>query len=205
VMLAKAGFDDEDFAVLANSDPDRVCNVTISEASIRYRSVDEKRQMLMDLANSPNPQIAGPKLLKALADIDQAATDDDRHMRQKLTKLVSNVLRGEEDWVPLPLGGDYNDWCLMYLRQAVVDKAALRDPAIQQRLIVAIQAQTQMGLQEAIASDPTLALQQAQQSMDQEAAMAQAQATQAEAQPQQAQPENVGQLMDMLSAAGQAA
>lgn len=204
-MLTEHGFDEDDMAVVLQSDPEYPsCGLTISESSIKYRSTDERRAQIMELANSTNPAIMGMELRKALADLDQDATDDDRHIRQALQKDIARFLNTPgQQWEPMPLGV-YNDWCLMYLRRALFDRAAKRNPETRQRVAAAIQLQEQAALQEALATDPKLALQQQQMAMDQQAAAMQAQA-QTEAAPAAAPPENVGQLLDQLAGASSAA
>jgi len=142
--LVQDGFDEQDLAVLVQSDENEPCrNITVSDASIRYRSADQKRQDLLGL--SQQQAIDPVTLRKGLAELDFAVSDDDKMMRQEIEKKVMRLLRGEP-WVPLPLG-EYNGWCLSSLRRALFDRACKDNPAVMQAVMQAIQMQEQQELQ----------------------------------------------------------
>lgn len=200
-LLSRAGLDDEDFGMLLNADPKALpVTLTINKSLVRMESAESKQQRLMDLSQLPNTPLTGDDVRRQLADMDMPAMEEDRCVRDNVSKMVLRVEMGEE-WRILPLG-KYNDWAIQALRRAMFTAAkpsvARRDPGMFDRISRAIIAQTQAGIQEQLNSDPqvVMAREQQQAAMQQQAAQqgheAQMQASQqaADAQSQPAEEAN---------------
>lgn len=191
--LDEEEFDEQDLSVLLQSDPRYpTCGIDIAEGNIRYRSANEQRS---DLANTLQTQAIGPNQFRqGMAELDSAVTPQDRHMQREIDKAVTMTLMGQ-DWQVLPLG-EYGEWAVQSLRRALFDRRAKRDPMVRQKIAEAIQMQTQANVQEALASNPEVAL--AQMQAEQQAAAAQP----APAQPEMPPPATVGEAMDRMMGAG---
>lgn len=194
-MCDEEGFDEQDLATIMQADPKYpTCNMTISSSSIRYRSPDEVKASLMELATMAQPAIDPPSLRKALADLDMPVSEDDKHMRQEIGKAITLLLRGQP-WEPLPLGPEYGKWCITELERALFDRKARNNPSVRALVAQALTAQQQIMVQQQIQSDPNLVVQQQQAAMQ-----AQQQAQQPPEQEQEQQPQNIGDMIDQLAA-----
>lgn len=206
-MVREEGFDDQDLAVVLQSDPMYpTCGTVVQESSIRYRSPEEKRGTILELATTQTadgkPLMSREELRRGLAQLDMSASDDDQYMGQQINKMVARCVQGEE-WQPIRLG-DYNKWCLTALQREVVSKECQRDPATRDRISRAYDTQFQIAVQDAMASDPEVVAAQQLQAQAEAAAMQQAQMqaqTQAAATEQEAapKPQNIGEIVDELA------
>lgn len=136
-QLARIGFDENDFAVIAEADPDNLPEIRVRESSIRYQSKEQKEQRLW--AAVDRQALAPEKLRIALADMDIALDDNDKAFQIEAQKAAARVLEGEE-WEPVTLG-EYAPMFLTAFRRATFDKKAVYDPATKARLEQAIQDQ----------------------------------------------------------------
>lgn len=160
--LDEAGYDDQDRMVLLTTDPAYpACSITVTESSIRYRSLMEKRA---DLNDALAAQALSPDAYReAMAELSVAVTPKDKHMQQQLSKLVATLVEGQP-WEPIPLG-EFGSWCLSLMRQALLDRRVRKQPQIRQMIVQAIQAQTLMNTQEAMAANPETQLAREQATM----------------------------------------
>ena len=168
-MLDEEGFDQEDVARILQTDPlYPTCGVNLDESSVRYVSTDEKRQTLTAALTAQ--AITPSDYARAMAEYDMPITQEDRFMRTELEKSVDRLIQGEP-WTPVPLG-KYNDWCLSCLMRAQYDQRIRFNQDAKDRVAQAIQAQEQVAVQQALATNPEYQMQM------QQAQMAQAQAAQ---------------------------
>lgn len=167
--LARRGFTEQDFMVLAESDPyDLGMTVKVRQSSVRNRSHESRRN---DLTTAlVNQAIDASTFRRGMATLDTPIVEDDKVMEREASKAAARVVRGEP-WVAIPLGPD-TDTFLSAFRRALVDPRAQRDPQIVEMLKQAIMDQTAMRTQEMFASDPNLQLQQQQQEQQAMAAAA---------------------------------
>jgi len=195
--LDEDGFDEQDIAILLNADPIYpTCGIKISEGNIRYRSANEKKADLVTSAT--NQQITPLAYRRGLAELDNEVLPEDKYMRQELEKAAARLLNGEP-WTPMPLG-EHNEWCLSILRRAQFDRKSKANPQILALVQQAIQAQVQIGVQEQMASDPNIIMQQQQAQMQAEQ---QAQQQQEEAgEGEEDQPQTIADVVDRMSRAG---
>lgn len=204
-MAVEQGFKDDAFTCVLEADPNYpTCNLTISSASVRYRSPDEVKADLMSLATTLGPDgkpaVGGMDLRLAFAEMGIPAMELDKHMEQELSGRVTLTLRGQP-WVPVRIG-PFNPWCLTILHRATLDRKAQENPQIAAMIDQAIQIQQQLGMQDSLATNPELALQQAQMQSQERQAQMQAQATAQEpAEGEQAPPANIGAMLDQMAAA----
>lgn len=166
-MLDEEGFDQQDISVLLEADPYYpACGIKLDESSVRYTSVNERRQTLTSAltAQAITPDVYA----QGMAELDQALTLQDKYMKQQIDKRVNRCLLGEP-WIPMPMGA-YNTWCINSLTKAQFDDRVAMDPMAQQRLAQGIQAQQQMMMQEQMATNPEIQMQMmmAQQQAPQE-------------------------------------
>lgn len=155
-MLDEEGFDQQDISVLLEADPYYpACGIKLDESSVRYTSVNERRQTLTSAltAQAITPDVYA----QGMAELDQALTLQDKYMKQQIDKRVNRCLLGEP-WVPMPMGA-YNTWCINSLTKAQFDDRVAMDPMAQQRLAQGIQAQQQMMMQEQMATNPEIQMQ----------------------------------------------
>lgn len=143
--LHRAGFDEDDFAVISETDENYpACTITLRESSIRYRSLEEKTKPLWDAVTA---QAIEPKMLRsALASLDIPLDSNDRAMYANAQKAVRRVILGAE-WTPIMLG-EWSDMFLDAFRMGLFDKRARNNPATTDRLQRAIQSQKQFALAE---------------------------------------------------------
>lgn len=157
VKLRQKGFDEQDFAVLLNTD--EYCppwRLNIRESSVRFRSLSSKQQSL-DAAIT-NKAISPMDYRMQLADLDTPLTSGDRNMHSKLKKKVARTVQGEP-WNPVPLG-QYNEMALDLLRQELLSREAQRDPEAQKRVSDAIVAQLEaQGQEQALVQSALAAMQ----------------------------------------------
>lgn len=175
-MLDEEGFDQQDVSVLLEADPYYpACGIKLDESSVRYTSVNERRQTLTSAltAQAITPDVYA----QGMAELDQALTLQDKYMKQQIDKRVNRCVLGEP-WMPMPMG-QYNTWCINSLTRAQFDDRVAMDPMAQNRIAQAIQAQQQMMMQEQMATNPEIQMQMM---------MAQQQ--------QQAQPEQTPQTLE---------
>lgn len=175
-MLDEEGFDQQDISVLLEADPYYpACGIKLDESSVRYTSVNERRQTLTSAltAQAITPDVYA----QGMAELDQALTLQDKYMKQQIDKRVNRCILGEP-WVPMPMGS-YNTWCITSLTRAQFDDRVAMDPMAQNRIAQGIQAQQQMMMQEQMATNPEIQMQMM---------MAQQQ--------QQAQPEQTPQTLE---------
>jgi len=145
-MLAKAGFDGEDFSALLECDPGADYAVELSESSVRFRSAAEKRE---ELQTAAQVQMVTPyQYRRAMADLDMALTTEDAEMTRKIQRAIVRLLQGVP-WRPLDLG-EFNEWCLAELRKAQFDRRAEQDESVATLVQEAIAVQTQLGVQAAM-------------------------------------------------------
>lgn len=146
-ILSGAGLQDEDFTIVAGTDPsDSKVSITISESSIRYRS---HNMVKADLQWQAQQQLIDPEdFHAAMADeLDSPATATHRTMRAEARKSAMRVLAGEE-WIPKPLG----KWTQVFIDQFIMamhSRQAKRDPETLQRCIRAVQSQEMFIVQSA--------------------------------------------------------
>jgi hypothetical protein len=155
-MLDEEGFDQQDISVLLEADPYYpACGIKLDESSVRYTSVNERRQTLTSALTAQ--AITPDTYAQGMAELDQALTLQDKYMKQQIDKRVNRCLLGEP-WVPMPMGA-YNTWCINSLTKAQFDDRVAMDPMAQQRLAQGIQAQQQMMMQEQMATNPEIQMQ----------------------------------------------
>lgn len=192
--LHDAGFREDDFSALLRLSPlDIGFNIRVNPSTVRNRGYNARRQ---DLDSALQLQaISQMDYRMALsAELDTAITQDDKMFASAAQRAALRIMSGEE-WEPIPLG-DYGGVFVKAFTKAIHDRRIDGDREAKTRLQNAAKAQIQFNLQEQIASDPALALQQ--QQADQQAAQ------QAQQQPEPAQgiqpggSASVGELMAAL-------
>lgn len=195
------GFDAQDIAAVFEMNPDYPgCSIRTNEASIRQRSAGERRK---DLQEAMQAQVLSPADVRfAMANLDMPLTEDDGYMRIQIGKAVGRLILGEP-WTPMDFG-EFSQWCISLLVKAQTDNRVRENPELLAAVQQALAQQRQITVQATLASDPQMAAQQMQ--MEQQAAMQQQQeqqaAAQAAEQQQALQPQNLGELMDMLTGGG---
>lgn len=135
--LARIGFDEQDFTVIAAADPYNLPEIRVRESSIRYQSKEQKESRLW--AAVDRQALAPDKLRIALADMDIALDDNDKAFQIEAQKAANRILEGEE-WEPRTLG-EFSPMFLTAFRRATFDKKAVYDPETLARLEQAIQDQ----------------------------------------------------------------
>jgi len=177
-MLTRAGFDEDDFAVLLEMDPDHLpVSVRVREASLRYRSHNAKRQDLLEMVQL-QALPPGDARFSLARDLDRPLTETDRTMVRDAEKAALAVLAGQE-WAPRMLG-PYTQVYTDAFRRAMTDRRARLDPGAMARLERAIMNQTLKASEEALMSQPPTAGEPgaaqgaggAQQQLPEEAALA---------------------------------
>lgn len=153
--LQRAGFDDQDFAALAQADPYCPCDLTIRESSVKFESKERKEQRLwqaVQLQAVPDPM----KLRMALAGMDTPLDEDDKTFYTQAQKATTRILMGEE-WQPFNLG-DYTNMFVTQFQRAMFDRRAQSDPETRARIQRAIDSQTMLAMQmmqaQATAAEP---------------------------------------------------
>lgn len=150
--LSRAGFDEQDFAVVAATDPAYpACTIKVRESSIRNESKDKKEARMWKAVElqALSPQ----KLRMALAEMDTPMDDSDKMMMTAARKAANRVLLGEE-W-PGEMLGEYGDMFVSEFRRALMDRRATLDPAAKDRVRMAIQNQlayANMEMQQSVAA-----------------------------------------------------
>lgn len=194
--LDKEGFDQQDVVTILQTDAYYpTCGITLAESDLVYRSDGERREKLDGLLATAT--ITPEQYFRAMAELDQAVSPDDKFFQMQIQKAVAVFLRSGQ-WNPLPMG-QYNSWVLVELRKALFDKSVKFDPQKQATVVQAIQIQTQFGVQEQIQSNPELVMQQqlAQQEQAHEASMQ----AQEQAQPPEEEQDQPQTLADLLAPA----
>lgn len=159
-MLRDAGFESKEFVSILQSDPYRIpVRLKIRESSVRYRSLESKKADLAAAAAAG--MVDADTYAEAMVEYDTAISRQDAQMAKEATKDALSLLNGEP-WEPKPWG-KWGGFIMRALIRAQHDTRAKRDPKIGQRIRQAVQLQQQMVLQEAIASNPEMAMQQQEQ------------------------------------------
>lgn len=144
--LRRAGFQEDDLALLLNIDPSHPCeSLEVSESSIRHRTSEDKKRDILQAATSPVPLIDPMDARRELADLDSSLTAQDKQLQREIRKRVASLLQGIP-WVPMQLE-NYNAWAVQELVRAQFEKPAKRDPQVLQMVMQAIEIQRQIGLQ----------------------------------------------------------
>lgn len=154
--LQRAGLDEQDFSVVAESDPYYpVEQIVVRDSSVKYESKEQKEQRLwkaVDAQAIPDPM----KLRMALAKLGVPLDEDDKDFHQFALKATEQIVGGQE-WQPIQLG-EFTGMFLTEFRRAVFGKRAANDPETRARLDRAIQAHMQYDLMqkqaEAMAANP---------------------------------------------------
>lgn len=137
--LQRAGLDEQDFAIVASSDPYYpVQEIRVRESSIKYESSEQKEERLwkaVQLQTVTDPM----KVRMALAALDTPLDGDDKAFFQAAQKATTRIIMGEE-WQPYQLG-EYTGMFLTAFRRAMGGTQAVRDPEVRARLDRAINAQ----------------------------------------------------------------
>lgn len=154
-MLERAGFDEQDYAVIAGADPCQPAGeIRVRESSVKYQTSEQKEARLWNAVQ--NQAIPAMDLRMALADMDIAIGDNDRMFFIEAQKAAERVLGGEQ-WQPMLLG-EYAPMFIASFNRAMFDKRVRQDPGARMRLDMAVQGQKQFDLQvqqqEAIAQQP---------------------------------------------------
>ena len=194
MMLSKAGFQPQDFAILAGSDPsDPGVVITVEQASIRARSKASKKQDLFSAAQAG--MIDAEQFQAGMADLELPLSSADKQMTDQIRRSILDIIYGAE-WPGQPMG-KWNRKFIDSLIEAQFDPRVRLDPSALQRIVSAIQSQYQMMYQEQIMSNPELAMQAQQQQQPQPGA-------EAEQPAESGAPVSVADVLDSLTAAGPA-
>ena len=187
--LRRAGMEPDGFAdIIKQNENAPDTRILVLDQSVRNRS---HRQRQVDLDNAAAGKLIDGvtwRLAKA-KDLETPILARDKQMVQDGKRAVRRVLIGEE-WEPVDLG-EYSEMIIGFLRSALFDKVARKDPETRARLSRAMDAQRQKTLEVELASDPELAVAQLQ---------SQQQAATVEQSPAVPQPSTVGELLDGISA-----
>lgn len=155
--LSRAGFDEQDYAVIAQTDPYYpACEIRVRESSIKYQSKEEKEQRLW--AAVDRGAVDAPTLRITLADMDIPLSENDKAFYIEANKAAMRVLLGDM-WQPQDLG-PYSDMFLNAFRKAKFDRIAKEDAEASNRLDAAIQMQNDYMLALAARQQQMLAPQQ---------------------------------------------
>lgn len=145
--LKRHGIDTEDLARLSTIKPDRLpADLRIRDQSIRFRSRQTRKQELFDAAATG--AIDDPVLIRQVMarELDMPLTDLDKKAVRFARASVRRIVLGEE-WVPLPLG-DHARTLIDELRSALMDRETYKIEGAAERVIEAINSQTEQMLQE---------------------------------------------------------
>lgn len=156
-MLRDSGFDAAEFITIREASHVRLpVTIKIRESSVRFRPLEEKRNDLQ--AAVAAQAISAEDYQDALVELDTPLTREAAQMHKEAIRAANLILTGKP-WVPKRLG----QWGRVFIKafiRAGFDKRAKADPRIGQLLDQAVQLQQQVALQEAIASNPELAIKQ---------------------------------------------
>jgi hypothetical protein len=195
VALRKAGFDEQDFAVIfQDSAIDPSVSLKIASGSFRQRSHASRK---MDLDGAAKLQmIDGEYYRNAMAnDLELPLSDQDKQMGEQIRKAVVTLINTGQ-FMPRPMGR-WSGQMLEALVGAQFDPKVKDNMAALQAIGAAIQSQYQMQYQEKLMANPELQIQA------QQAAAAQAEPQEAEEPAEQVQPpQTVADLLGMISSGG---
>lgn len=156
-MLRDAGFEIEEFKAFLRADPYRIpVKIKIRESSVRFRSLESKKSDIMQAAAAR--MLDPASFAEAMEELSTPLSRRDTQMVKEAAKAAIEVLNGGQ-YTPKPLG----QWAGMFIKALILaqmDRRAKQNPQIGQALAAAVQLQQQMMTQEAIASNPELAIQQ---------------------------------------------
>jgi hypothetical protein len=155
VMLRKEGLDEQDFAVVADTDPtDPGVVIEVQPGTVRHRTQQAKSQAIDNAAKLA--MISPEQYQKAKADIDEPITDEDRDMTVAIRREVQSIVFGQ-DWQPKPMG----KWTPFFIEEctrAQFSPRAKTDPGLPLRLVSAIQAAYNILGVERQMADPSLGM-----------------------------------------------
>lgn len=198
-MLVKAGFDDQDFALVVQEDwmyPK--VELKVRQATIRHQSQASKKQNLDTAAQLQ--MIDAEQYQEAMADsgLDTPLTDEWRQMQDQCRRVALGILLGRP-FVPRMMGR-WGPLLIKELVRAQSDRRTEIDPGALQRLSQAIQQQYTLMSQEQLMSNPQLAadVQKSQQA----GAAGQGSGDQEQQGPQPGQSVSVADLIGALSQGG---
>lgn len=142
--LQRAGFDEQDFAVIAQADAYYpVSELRMRESSIKYESKEQKEDRLwkaVQLQVETDPM----SVRMTLAEMETPMSQNDKTFYVAAQKTTQQILAGME-WQPFQLG-EYESMFLAQFRRGMFDRRAANDPATRARLDRAITVQMQFGL-----------------------------------------------------------
>ncbi len=193
--LDRDGFDVQDITTILNTDAAYpTCGITLAEGDLVFVSDAEKRAKL-DAAITAQA-ITAEYYQRAMAELDQALSPEDKFNLQEINKAVATFVTSGQPWTPMPMG-PYGQWVLSALRRARFDKRVKFQPQFVAMVDQAIAMQTQFNVQEQIQSNPELVMQREQMQMDaqMQAAKEQEAAAAAESEEQAQQPQTLADLL----------
>lgn len=140
-MLDRHQFGADEMLAIAQDDPYECgCTLSISDASIRARSWNARKQDI-DAAVMNRTIDARTARREMASTLDAPVVEDDRLFMLAFDKLAADLLAGATDFEPLPLGAERGVDLLAVLEKALICPDAVRDPAARQRISGAIQSQ----------------------------------------------------------------
>lgn len=154
-MLVKAGFGEDDFAVLVQEDwfyPK--VDLQVRQSSMRHQSTTSKKQNIDTAAQMQMIDAAQYQDAMADAGIDMPLTDEWRQMKDKCRRRALSVLMGQP-FQPRPMG-KWGQLLLDELMRAQEDRRVEQDPQALPRLVLAVQQQYDMMSQEQLMANPEL-------------------------------------------------
>lgn len=146
VALSRAGFGQEEFAVILGSDPSDIgVGLSVRRSSVRHQPLSSKQQALDQALQLQAIDPTQYRIERAVLDTPLTAADGQMH--SEITKAVRELTLGRP-WQPLALG-EYNGFALTQLRRALFDPRAKQNPAIRAAILQAIVDQMEAQAQEA--------------------------------------------------------